>query len=162
MLLVGDANIFMDFAATELTPALFRLDHELIVPEALFHEELASRHTHLLNLGLQLRAMSGEQVQRAGAMMAKHRRPSSNDILALTLASDLKCPLVTGDWQLRAAANAEGVEVLGTLALVEQMIQRKLITVIEAGAAYDAMGAAGRRLPWDEVRHQLTRLQDGA
>lgn len=159
MLLVGDANIFMDFAATELTSALFRLDHELVVPEVLFHEELAGRHAHLLDLGLQLRAMSGDQVQRADAMMARHRGPSSNDILALTLAGDLKCPLVTGDARLRAAALAEGVELLGTLSLVEQMVLRGLVSVDAASVAYEGMRAASRRLPWDEVERQLKRLR---
>lgn len=159
MLLVGDANIFMDFAATDLTPALFRLDHELVVPEVLFHEELASRHAHLLDLGLQLREMSGEQVQRAALLMARHRGPSSNDILALTLAGDLRCPLVTGDARLREAAQAEGVDLLGTLSLVEQMVTRELVSVAAARLAYDDMRAAGRRLPWHETDRQLRRLQ---
>jgi predicted nucleic acid-binding protein len=128
------------------------------VPEILFHEELASRHAHLIEMGLQLRAMSGEQMQRADAMMVRHRGPSSNDILALALAADLKCPLVTGDARLRAAAQAEGVELLGTLVLIEQLISREQISVEAARAAYDAMRAAGRRLPWDEVDRQLKRL----
>lgn len=129
MLLVGDANIFMDFAATDLTPLLFRLDHELVVPDILFHEELASRHSHLLELGLRLQAMSEGQVGAAQRLIARHRGPSVNDMMALALASDLKCPLATGDARLRAAAQAEGVDLLGTLGLVEQMVLRDLISV---------------------------------
>lgn len=159
MLLVGDANIFMDFAAADLTPALFRLGHELVVPEVLFHEELASRHAHLLELGLQLREMSGDQVQRAAVMMARHLGPSANDILALTLAVDLKCPLVTGDARLTAAAKAEGVDLLGTLSLIEQMVVSGQVSADAAHDAYDAMRKAGRRLPWEEVESQLARLQ---
>jgi len=159
MLLVGDANIFMDFAVTDLTPSLFRLDHELVVPDILFQEELASRHSHLLELGLRLQVMSEGQVDAAQRLIAKHRGPSANDMMALTLASDLRCPLVTGDARLRAAAQAEGVELLGTLRLVEQMVLRGLISVDDASVAYDAMRSAGRRLPWNEVDRQLRRLR---
>ena len=159
MLLVGDANIFMDFAVTDLTPVLFRLDRKLVVPDILFHEELASRHSHLLELGLRLQAMSEGQVGAAQRLIARHRGPSVNDMMALALASDLKCPLATGDARLRAAAQAEGVELLGTLGLVEQMVLRDLISVDDANGAYDAMRRAGRRLPWNVVDRQLHRLR---
>jgi hypothetical protein len=86
MLLVSDANIFMDFAATDFTPLLFRLGEDLIVPDILYEEELARRHAHLLRLGLRKMSMTGEQIARAVLLRRKYPAPSNNDLLALTLA----------------------------------------------------------------------------
>lgn len=160
MLLVSDASIFIDFAATELTPLLFRLPKRLIVPDLLYHQELAAQHGHLLALGLELRSLSGEQVEQALRLTAVHREPSVNDLFALTLARHLGCPLVTGDRRLRAAATAEAVDVLGTLGLMEMLLAADLVTVEQVEAAYEHMRLAARRLPWDEVRAQIQRLRD--
>lgn len=159
MLLVSDANIFIDFAATELTPLLFRLPRRLLVPDALYHQELAARHGHLLELGLELRSLTGEQVEQALRLNAVYRGPSVNDLFALTLAKHLGCPLVTGDRRLREAAIAEAVEVLGTLTLMEMLVVGALITIDQVETAYESMRQAGRRLPWDEVRTQLGHLR---
>jgi hypothetical protein len=52
MLLVSDANIFIDFEVAGLSGLLFQLPHEILVPRVLFDDELAARHSHLRTLGL--------------------------------------------------------------------------------------------------------------
>lgn len=106
MLLVGDANIFIDFAATELTPLLFRLDALVLVPDILYEEELAARHSHLLALGLQKRSMTPEQIDQALRLAYRYSGPSNNDLLALTLARSIPCPLVSRDSQNRESRSA--------------------------------------------------------
>ena len=74
------------------------------------------------------------------------------------LAKSLACPLATGDSRLRQAALAEDVELLGTLSLLEQMMEAELIGLEDLGRAYQRMRDANRRLPWNEVEAQLARL----
>jgi hypothetical protein len=45
MHLVTDANILIDFDVAEFTAELFRLPHEIVVPDVLFEQELANRHS---------------------------------------------------------------------------------------------------------------------
>ncbi len=161
MLLVSDANIFIDFDVAGLTTELFRLPHEIVVPDVLYEQELANRHPHLLKLGLQVRSLTGDQVGEAYRFQLKYRAPSVNDLFALTLAKNLGCPLVTGDRRLRAAAEAEGLQLLGTLTLVEHLIVHSIARVQDVRSAYERMRAGGRRLPWDEVEEQLARLARG-
>lgn len=158
MLLVSDANIFIDFDVAGLIAQLFRLPHQIVVPDVLFQQELADRHLHLLALGLQVRSLTGPQVSEAYRLQLKYREPSVNDVFALTLAKSLDCPLVTGDRRLRAAAESEGLQLLGTLTLMEHLAQHSIARVDEIRGAYEHMRRAGRRLPWDEVQRQLVRL----
>lgn len=161
MLLVSDANILIDFDVAELTTELFRLPHEIVVPDILFEQELASRHQHLLAVGLHARSLTGPQVSEAYRFQLKYREPSVNDVFALTLAKALGCPLATGDRRLRAAAQAEGLQLLGTLTLMEQLSLHSIARVDEIRSAYERMRRGGRRLPWDEVEKQLVRLARG-
>ena len=48
LLLVSDANIFIDIEDGHLTPVVFRLPYEIAVPDILFELELRERHSHLL------------------------------------------------------------------------------------------------------------------
>lgn len=161
MQLVSDANILIDFDVAGLTAELFRLPHEIVVPDILFEQELASRHQRLPKLGLQVRSLTGPQVSEAYRFQLKYREPSVNDLFALTLAKSLGCPLGTGDRRLRAAAEAEGLQLLGTLTLMEQLCVYSIARVDELRRAYERMRRGGRRLPRDEVERQLLRLARG-
>lgn len=161
MLLVSDANIFIDFEVAGLTAELFRLPHEIVVPDILYEEELASRHANLLQLGLRTRSLTGPQVNDAYRLQLRYREPSVNDLFALTLAKSLGCPLVTGDRRLRAAAEAEGLQLLGTLTLMGHLFVHSIARLDEVRSAYQRMRVGGRRLPWNEVEAQLARLARG-
>jgi predicted nucleic acid-binding protein len=79
------------------------------------------------------------------------------DLLALALARQEQCPLLTGDRNLRQVAKEVGVEVNGTIWLVGEMLGAKVVTRTQAADAYDAMHREGRRLPKDEIEAQLKR-----
>ena len=67
--------------------------------------------------------------------------------------------MLTGDKDLRNAAEMERVMTNGTIWVVEQLVMHQIIDKPEAKAAYDRMKANGRRLPWALALQQLTKLQ---
>lgn len=161
MLLVSDANIFIDFEAAGLLTELFRLPHEIVVPDVLYEQELSNRHGHLCGLGLKVHGLNDAQVAVAYTMHTKYKGPSVIDLFALTLAKSLGCPLVTGDRRLREAAASEGTQVMGTLSLVEHLFLEGILDVPAIESAYEQMQTAGRRLPKNEIVAQLARLKRG-
>lgn len=156
-LLVSDANIIIDMNSGGLLRLMFRFDATFAVPDALFEEELRVDHPELPRLGLKLLELREETVVYADRLVEKYRGlgASTNDLLALALAWQEKCPLLTGDGRLRTAGQTEGIDIHGTLWLVEQMVTARTISVRQAEAGYEKMRKAGRRLPWDEVEGQL-------
>lgn len=88
-------------------------------------------------------------------MAVRYPRPSRNDLFALMLAAEERCPLLTGDKDLKEAAHAENLEVHGTLWLVNEMVRTKKISVAVAQRAYHRMKIRGRRLPWDDAEALL-------
>jgi hypothetical protein len=65
---------------------------------------------------------------------------------------------LTGDAALRQAADAEQVEVKGTIWLIGEMVREQRITVAVARAALNKMRLNGRRLPWDAAEQMLVAL----
>jgi len=159
MLLISDANILIDIDVGGLLEAMFRLEEGFAVPDVLYIEELEEQHGELPALGLRVLPLEEEGIAAALALLDVYHGPSTNDLFALQLARQENCPLLTGDGDLRAAAKAEGVELRGTLWLVEAMVERKIISLDRATTAYGEMKRNGRRLPWPEVDNQIKRLR---
>lgn len=157
-LLISDANVLIDIEEGEIVPHLFRLSHRIATPDVLFYDELESRHPDLPDSGLELLGMSGELIDEAQRLAATYRAPSRYDMLALVLAREQQCRLLTGDNPLRELAEGWGVEVHGTLWLVEEMVREQFISKTEAGEAYERMRQRGGRLPWEMAFRRLEGL----
>lgn len=167
-LLISDANILIDMEAGALMDTLFRLPMRFGIPDVLYYEEIEPGTPGLEALGLQVMEISGEFVgyaerlpsQYNHALPAKHgAKPSHNDYLALALAKQESCTLLTGDANLRIVAVQEQVEVMGTIGLLCAMVESQQLTVDEALAALNKMHEALRRLPWAEAQKRLEALR---
>lgn len=159
-LLISDSSVLIDLIDGGLIDRLFQLPAEFATPVALFIEELEDSYPDLPMKGLKLVEYDGvDWLGGIEAFKTLYRGPSDMDLLALLIAQQQGCPLITGDKKLRKAAEQEKVEVRGTLSLVEDMVVYALITVAEAEAAYRQMRLAGSRLPWEDVKQQVARLR---
>ena len=160
-LVVTDANIVIDLVAGGLLEEMFRLPGwEFCVPDVLYEEELADHHGLLLTgLGLKIETLPADAVEYVAGLRQRYRGPSTNDLFALALARSRGGVLLSGDGPLRKAAEAEGVEIHGTLWLGELLFEAGLVTAKRMTDAYEAMRGDGSRLPWDRIRDQLRRWQ---
>lgn len=154
-LLISDANVIIDMEAGGLIKQMFGLEYEFVVPDVLYEEELKVNHSNLPKLGLKRRELQAEAVEYAVTLGTKYPKPGRIDLMALALARQEQCRLLTGDQALREAGTAEGIEVVGTIWLVGEMLSASVITKKEARAAYNKMKESDRRLPWVEVEKQL-------
>ena len=158
-LLISDTNILIDLEEGGLIAELFKLPFQLQVPDLLFVDELEANHGYLLDYGLQLGELNPASMAEVEVLAAKYAKPSRYDCFALVLAKQLHCPLLTGDKNLRLAAEQENVEVKGTLWIVEAMLTQQLIDSQTVRRAYQSMKQKGRRLPWDVAEKRLLAIE---
>ena len=132
-LLISDANILIDMEAGALMETLFRLPMQFGIPDLLYYEEIEPASPGLEDLGLQVMEVSGDFVAYAQQLPGQHNhllpakngpKPSHNDYLALALAKQETCTLLTGDTNLRIVANKEQVNVMGTIGFGCRVVQR--------------------------------------
>jgi predicted nucleic acid-binding protein len=158
-LLISDANVLIDMEDGNLIHVVFRLNCEIMVPDILFESELKEHHEHLLKAGLKVKSLSSEFVEMAETLGNKHSRTSVMDRLALALAMQERCCLLTGDKDLRIAAIAEGIVVHGTVLIVEELLKVKLIEQAQAKESFASMKEKGRRLPWGDIDKMLAKSE---
>ena len=146
--------------AGELLTQLFQLPMQFAIPDILYWEEIEPGTPGLIELGLKILEISGEYVAYAATLPTKFGTdPSSNDYLAMALAKQEGCPLLTGDQALKAAAQAEDIAVMGTVWLLRTMVENKVIDVEQALSALNLMKVRKSRLPWDEAVRILNGLR---
>lgn len=158
-ILISDANILIDMEEGNLIEELFRLPYVFSIPDILFYEEMEEEHQYLIDLGLQLDELSGETMVDGLALIEQYKKPSRNDCFALALAKQEQCPLLTGDRDLRIAAEKEAIIVMGTIWVVTQLVRHQVINVVDARTAYEKMRVSGRRLPWTIAEEKLLDLE---
>jgi len=158
LLLISDANIIIDLEAGEILGTLFALPYRFAMPDILFKEEIELGSPHLIEMGLETLVISGEYVEYAARLGEQYgEEPGFNDRLALALAKQESCPLLTGDGNLRLMAAKEEADVRGTLWIFAELIEFGLLAQGEALKALGRMKKRGRRLPWKEAERTIQR-----
>jgi hypothetical protein len=163
LLLISDANIIIDLEAGEILDTLFELPYQFAMPDVLYEEEIKEGSPHLIGMGLKTLVVSGDYVDYAIGLGEQYGdEPGFNDRLALALAKQESCPLLTGDRNLRLLAAREEAEVRGTLWIIAEVIEFGLLTPEQARTAVNRMKQRGRRLPWQEAEQTVLRANYNA
>ena len=159
---VIDANVIFDFAAGDLLDDLFRLPWEFCTLDLLLATEiLRPPAPRLVALGLVVHTLPGEQLVEIITLRQTYLALSQPDVAAFVLARGLGVGLLTGDGRLRGLAESFGIEVHGTLWLLDELVHGQFITVAQARTGLTAMQNAGSRLPDHEVQARLRRWGRG-
>lgn len=101
-------------------------------------------------LGIEQQSLPGEQVLYVASLTGRYAATFREDLFALALARHLSGTLLTGDKDLRRAAEDEGVAVHGTLWVLNELVRAGSLPGRDAVEALAVMLANDRRLPLAE------------
>lgn len=157
----SDTNVWLDFATIKKLEAPFKLPYTYIMNEDAITDELLSPkelRENLIGLGLQAVELSEEEFYLAEEYSAKYIKPSLYDCVALAIAKVRGITLMTGDGPLRKAAAQEGVEVIGTIGILDRLYEGKYIEKEEYVNCLKALSENNGqkvRLPEEELRKRV-------
>lgn len=157
-LLISDANILIDLEVCGLTAGFLSLPFEIGVPDFIFFEELQDQHPLLLKYGLKILDGDSDTISDTLKLSSRYKKPKRNDIYALSMAKHRNGVLLTGDMDLRNAAEQEGIVVHGTIWIIEELVKRNMITIGIAKQAYHVLEQSRRRLPFGDAHRRLEAL----
>ena len=125
----SDTNVWVDFATIDRLEYPFRLPYTYLMNEDAVRDELLSPPglgDKLLTLELQEVELTTEEFYLADEYASKYAKPSLHDCIALAIAKTRGIILLTGDGPLRKAAMAEGVQVMGTIGVLDRLVEKEL------------------------------------
>lgn len=152
---VLDSSICVDLANAGLLEVVLRLSHSLELPDVIAAELNEPRGSLLIELGFGTASLADVSV--VTALAAKYRKPSANDLFALACAKVNRCLLLTGDADLRQAAESEGVESHGILWVLDELVREGILSPIDAATSLDRVIAGGSWLPRHECEERFRR-----
>lgn len=155
--LVLDANILIDIHHGNLTTSLFRMPFSLVTTDLIASELEVPNYEYLAELGLRSIELSSDQIEQLLQLSSSYRRLSVMDLSTLILAKEWRVPLLTNDRPLRDMAIEAGIEVHGTLWILDKMVDQNLIFPEDAADALESMIAKGSRFPPSESGKRMKR-----
>lgn len=161
MILINDTNIWIDLKVANLIKEVFKLSYEIGVPNLLFYDELEELDGELLRQsGIKILEMTESEVLDTAIRSNKTNKVSFNDLTTLVVAKSRNAILVTGDGNLRKIANDEKVKLKGTIWLIDNMIECKIISYKRGAEVCRILLENGRRLPKDELKKRIEKWDD--
>lgn len=166
-LLSSDTNIWIDFVLTGSLeePFLLRekytylMSADALRDEVLSPPELSDR---LLELGVKAVEIDEAEYRFANDYVQKYKRLSVYDSIAMSIAKSRRIILLSGDGVLRNAGKSEGLEVHGTLWVLDELLCSGNISTERYREILMSMKfyAGGRiRLPVGEIDKRLSCCQ---
>jgi hypothetical protein len=152
---VTDANVLIDLHWGQVLELLVSMPDEFAVADVTVAETEEPSAKQIEQAGLRQESLPGAGVNAAVELLALDSRISVQDAFALVLAERTGRVLLTGEKRLRTLAQRRGVEVHGTLWLLERMMEAGALTPGQAADALERMLACGRRLPAEEAQAMI-------
>ena len=161
----SDTNVWIDFFSISRLELPFRLPYTYIMYEGTVKNELIKPRdmgSRLIELGLESVDINAEEFIMAEQFNAKYANPSGHDCIALAIAKNRGLVLLTGDSSLRKAAEKEGVKVMGTIGILDQLYGNDAITVKEYRECLTKLTELNGgvvRLPWAVLKERLEKTK---
>jgi predicted nucleic acid-binding protein len=151
-LAVQDANVLIDFWDIGLLEVMYKLNLELHTTDFVFYEiEREDQQEALVALieqgRLVMHRFSPVELAELVAFQSAQGALSLPDCSVWRLAKQLKAILLTSDGPLRKKATADGLEVHGSLWLLDELLAQQVLDTTQACAALHSLMAKNDRLP---------------
>ncbi len=163
----SDTNVWIDFMKIDKLDLPFKLQYVYLMENSTISEELLvpeGLNARLVKLGLKGTEMSFEEYILAEKFNSKYKRLSKHDCVALAIAKNREIILLTGDLNLRKAAQAEKVKIMGTLKILDELIGGEYISKDEYDDCLRGLSQFNGgviRLPQEEIDKRLKGKGDG-
>jgi predicted nucleic acid-binding protein len=162
-----DTSVLIDLAKTGALEKLQRwggahwLCLDLVIAE--FEEEAGDTERYQLKKmeeHLEVLKLDSKDLAAASKL---HCQPNVNSIIdkALIFKADMfKSILLTGDKTLRKAAENKGLEVHGSIWVIDEMHRLKVIDEAHLFSTFEKLKRSNPRLPQDELDKRINRYND--
>jgi len=163
-LIITDANIFFDIICIGALPEFFALDYEIsttnfVVKEILESNQKEQIESFIRAKKLHVFKLTIDEIEAIMTFPTKRTFKGITDKTVLWKSHQLKCPLLTGDKKLKNEAEDLQIEVHGSIWVINELIEQKIITNTKGVELLEALKFINASLPHNEIDKIIKRLK---
>jgi predicted nucleic acid-binding protein len=163
-LIITDVSVLFDLFQLEILPEFFALRAEISITSFVYNEILVAnqvvefevyKRTKKLNVII----LSDEEQEAVTRFATKRNLKSLPDKTMLWKSIQLNCALLTCDKKLKSEAKEHGVEVHGSIWVIEKLVEQNVLDHSKAIALLDQLKTVNDRLPMEEIDKVINKLK---
>lgn len=161
MLLIGDANIFIDLDAIGAIELIKSLECEIVVTDMVFHELYTSQKTLLQKIDIKiLDFQPSELIDLYNTYNGLNTTGiSPQDYSLVYKAKQHNGSILTGDKKLKNFSKRENIQVYGIFYIIDQFLETNIMDLKEWETLLQALQNANCRLPQKEFEKRFEQCK---
>lgn len=155
-----DTNILFDFITGNVFDRLLLLPYKFHTLDIML-EEISGTYSaeDLKQFGFEIIGLDGDEVRQIDSLKRECIALSLEDVAVYFMSLKYRMMMLSNDGPLRELAESSHIEYHGTLWLLNELIQRDLLTPDEAAAALKSMLKKKRWLPRPECEALIKKWE---
>lgn len=165
-LLITDTNVLFDVIKIGALPEFFSLDYEICTTEFVINEVRPSGQRDMLEYFIRAKKLnvyelSGDEVEEVEQFDTGIDLKRFTDKSVIWKSLQLKCPILTGDKKMKDVASRLGLEVHGSIWVLDALVIEQMIEHVEAVELFDKLAMTNSWLPINEIERRINILKQG-
>jgi predicted nucleic acid-binding protein len=163
-LIITDTNVLFDVIKIGALPEFFSLDLDICTTVFVIEEIKPSPQRELVEMFIRAKKLtvfefSGEEIEDVTNFNSGLDLKRFTDKSVIWKSLQLKCPLLTGDKKMREVAEKLGIEVHGSIWVIDELISSYLISTNKAITLLEQLLVTNSWLPKDEIDKRINKLK---
>jgi len=162
-IIITDTNVLFDIIKIEGLPEFFSMDYEICTTVFVIQEILPLPQREVLETFIRAKKLtifgfSAEEIEEVSNFNTGRNLKRFTDKSVIWKSLQIKCPMLTGDKKMKEVAESLGLEVHGSIWIIDELIANKLITRVKAISLLKQLLLTNSRLPKEEIEKRINRL----
>jgi rRNA-processing protein FCF1 len=163
-LLITDTNVLFDVIKTGVLPEFFSLGYDIcttvfVIEEIKQATQKELVETYIRSNQLTVFEFTGEDIDDIVSFDEVRSLKRFTDKSVIWKSLQLNCPMLTGDNKMKKIAESIGIEVHGSIWIIEELLNSRMISEARAIELYEHLMEINSWLPKDEIEKRINKLR---
>lgn len=163
-LIITDVSVLFDLFQLEILPEFFALKAEISTTSFVYNEivianQVVEFEVYKRSQKLNVIVLTDEEQDAVNEFKTKRNLKSLPDKTMLWKSIQLNCALLTCDRKLKLEAKEHGIEVHGSIWVIEKLVEENILDKFKAIALLEQLKSVNDRLPIDEIDKIIKKLK---
>jgi len=163
-LIITDTNVLFDIINIGALPEFFSLDLEILTTVFVLEEVTSPQQRELIETFIRAKKLdivefSENEIDEIANFDLLKNLKRFTDKSVIWKSLQLKCSLLTGDKKMREVAEKLGLEVHGTIWVIDELFNGKRISSPKALALLERLMQTNNWLPKGEIEKRINKIK---